>query len=359
MRLAPPPRLLARRAIAYNDSGLHGNMAYRPASPDEQHRAKPCGGRRTLLPVSILTNHTPTGGIDSQPPATGTAPFHVTSLTEGRVSVVKRDGEFIVTKHTKDVEFTNLTRASQWLRRAGHFTGHKLGRCVTVAVPRILKWDAEQQLLDMAFCHGNNVETALMENTALRPFYVALLSDLLSWIRAHSFYWKNFAPRNVLYDHSTDTVYLVDFESPLRIGRRRMSNRSFTFYCQDNVILELSAVLFQREQEIVCPKVWDYCRSGSLSIAGIEGRRKRRFIQLTYPTRRRIRHTELTQIQQRIAEIASPFFFNGSIYYPLHALSGLTNITLYVNTVLELERQKRNFWPSIIDSALAEAPRPE
>lgn len=308
------------------------------------------------MPARSLTKHVPTGGLDASPSAFGPHPFNVTSLKEGRLSVVKRNSRFCVSKYTNAVEFRNLTRASKWLKGAGGFKGNTSGGNVTVAVPRIENWDAKQGLLVMELCAGKNVETELIGGSARRQFYVALLSDLLLWIRTKSFYWKNFAPRNVLYDDSTDTVYLVDFESPLRIGRRRMSKRSFGIYCQDNVILELSAVLFKREQDVVCPAIWENWRSGSVRLAHIEGRRKRRFIQLHHPGKRLITYAEFVQIQQRIVAIATPFPYNGSIFYPLHALSRITELNLYVNTVLELERQAKKWWPSIIKNSLTAAP---
>lgn len=278
--------------------------------------------------------------------------FNVTSLTEGRLSIVERNGKLFVSKQTNEVEFKNLKRATKWLKRTGWFRGSNSGRNLTVTVPDVEAWDAKRKVLVMELCEGKNVETEMIGNAGYRSFYVGLLSDLLSWIRDNSFYWNNFAPRNVLFDRSTGRVHLVDFESPLRIGRGRMSTRRFTIYCQESIMLELAALLFKREQESICPNIWTNYRKGSIRIANIEGRRKRRFIRLNHPGKRLIKYAELVHIQRRIATIATPFRHKGSTFYPLHALSHITDVEVYVNTVLELESQKKNLWPAIIANRL-------
>lgn len=257
----------------------------------------------------------------------------------------------LIAKRTHENEFRTLRRVHAWFGGRRPLCAGRAAGELSIAVPEPHSWSPRNRLLRMAFCQGENLESGLENEGADRSLFVSLLRDLLSWMRASGFYWRDFAPRNILYDTSADALTLVDFESPLRIGHQSMSADRYAYYCQDSVILELAAVLLKSEYQLLCPQIWRYVRKGAVPIAHLKGRRRRRYVQSYFPNRRTVDYTEIAWIQKRIASFLTPFCHRGRFFYPRNALSPITDPRRYVATVRELERHPRSTWPSIIQRA--------
>jgi len=278
--------------------------------------------------------------------------FSVTSLEYGRVNLIQKNGISLVSKKTTIKEHNNLTRTKKWLKKNGDFLGHKTGLCFDVSVPKIVEWKEADNILVMEYCRGVNLEAELMKNNRNRSFYINLISDLLHWVKIKSFYWQDFAPRNILFDEENLKVTLIDFESNLKIGNKPMLSKNFNFFLQNRIILELSTVLFPEEQKYLCPNIWKYTKHTLLPLDEVNGRRRRKYILWHHPKVHKIKHADLVQIERQIVSIATPFYNKKQIYYPLHQLSKINSPEKYIETILILEKSEKKYWPKIIKRAV-------
>lgn len=289
--------------------------------------------------------------MKSEPYDTSKA-FSVTSLEDGRVSLIQKNGISLVSKKTIINEHNNLIKTKNWLKKNGNFLGPKTGLYFNISVPEIVEWKDTDNTSVMEYCSGLNLETELMRNDKNRAFYVDLISDLLYWMKSKSFYWQDFAPRNILFDKESLTITLIDFESNLKIGKKPMLDKDFNLFLQNKIILELSTVLFDEEQKYLCPKVWKYIRRTSISLDNVNGRRRREYILRYQPKVRKIKHKDLVKIERQIVSIATPFYDKEEIYYPLHELSKIDSTGEYIETILNLEKSEKKYWPQIIKRAV-------
>ncbi len=278
--------------------------------------------------------------------------FSVTSLDAGKVILMQKNGDPFVSKKTIKGEFKNLTVTKKWLKKNGNLVGPKTGLHLSIFVPEVAEWKDADHTLVMEYCYGANLETELMRNDKNRAFYIDLISDLLHWVKIKSFYWQDFAPRNILFDKENLAITLIDFESNLKIGEKSMLDKDFNLFLQNRIILELSTVLFSEEQKYLCPNVWKYTRRTSISLDNVNGRRRREYILRAHPRARKIKHKDLVQIERQIVSIATPFYGKEEIYYPLHELSKIDSISEYIETILNLEKSEKKYWPQIIKKAV-------
>lgn len=277
--------------------------------------------------------------------------FSVTSLEDERVSLIQKNGSFLVSKKTTISEPKNLARVKSWLKMNGNLSGLKTGLHLNISIPKVMEWKISNSTLVMEYCCGVNLETELIKNDKNRDLYIKIISDLLHWIKEKSFYWQDFAPRNMLFNKESNTVTLIDFESRLKIGRKMMSEKEFNLFIQNRIILELATVLFAAEQKYLCPNIWKYSRRTSIPLGEIIGRRRRGYILFHHPGIYRIKHSDLVQIEKRIVYIATPFYYKNTVFYPLIALSKIDSVDKYIKTVSELEVKEKSSWPEIINEA--------
>lgn len=278
--------------------------------------------------------------------------FDVTSLQADRVSVVSVNGCYFVSKKTSLEELNNLAKVNTWLKKNGNVKNRKGSHDFNIKVPKIIEWKNRENLLIMEYCSGVNLETELLKNDRKKVFYLDIISDILYWMKDKSFYWQDFAPRNILFNKKNNTVTLIDFESSLKIGRKIMSEKEFNIFIQNRIILELATVLFTDEQNYLCPNIWKYSLQTSIPLKNINGRRRRKYILLNYPGISRIKHKDLVQIERKIISIASPFYYKNKAFYPLIALSKIDSVDKYIKTISRLEVKEKLFWPKIIDIAI-------
>ncbi|MGC2236787.1 MAG: AarF/UbiB family protein [Pyrinomonadaceae bacterium] len=278
--------------------------------------------------------------------------FSVTSLEEGRISLLEDNGDIFVTKRTTSKELCNLTRVKRWLVKNDTFTGANTKFKFRISVPRVIKWIADDNTLVMEYCKGVNLEIEIMRQHKRRRFYINMLADILNWIKSKSFYWRDFAPRNIIFDSKSRTIFLVDFESPLVIGRKMMTEKKYNLFVQNKIMLELATILFHEEQNYLCPNVWKYYERKTIPVKEILGKRRRAYILLKHPGISAIKHRNLVEIEEKIISIASPFIYKNTIFYPLISLSKIDSVEHYISVLTQIESKEKSLWSDLIENAL-------
>lgn len=127
--------------------------------------------------------------------------MNIISLDKDRVNIY----ENYVTKKTNQNEFDSLKLA--------HLIASNLkpliifGDKYQISIPKIYRYS--DNLITMERCFGNNLELILRHKTTYNDG-VIFLNSLLNFFLSNNFYWKDFAPRNILIDKGK--ISIMDFE---------------------------------------------------------------------------------------------------------------------------------------------------
>lgn len=157
----------------------------------------------------------------------------VISINKERISSF---GDIFI-KSTNKVEYNQLKQARKFLKNKKINIDNKEYK---IRTPDLYKY--EYNKIYMEKCEGKNLEL-LLRNKDTHDNAVLYINALLQYFINNGFYWRDFAPRNIIINE--DEIILVDFERELSFGKCDIGE-----FMKDNVLEEYSAFLLDEERII-------------------------------------------------------------------------------------------------------------
>lgn len=174
--------------------------------------------------------------------------MEIISLEEGKIKFTDN----LVFKKSSESEFKTMKKACELTRNL-----------LNVYVPQLYSF--ENNIICMERCFGDNLEL-LLRNDRTHNLGVQHLNYLLQYFMSNNFYWKDFAPRNILVNDKN--YIIVDFERGLS-----ESNINEKLYLIDSVYEEYSAFLLPNERIISVDEVFDIPLERNIKLSSIKSKR--------------------------------------------------------------------------------------
>ncbi len=178
-----------------------------------------------------------------------------------------------------------------------------------ILTPELVLWNSEEGILTMSYCEGENLESIICDEER-RNFGVNILQRILNFILQNRFFWRDFAPRNIIV--SKNTIYFVDFE-------KGISDISTTYkdYLRLRVYREYSSFLLPEERKIDIEKIFELGEGEVNDTINVD-MCSRRIIILAkamgyYPT---MTKKQNLYMRKKIIEVEQPYIVDGKIRYP-------------------------------------------
>ena len=229
----------------------------------------------------------------------------VISLDNNRVKIYDN----YVIKKTNESELNYLKLA--YILSTKLNSMHINGRKYTIFVPQI--YDYNNNHLIMERCYGNNLEL-LLRNNQTYDDGVIYLNYLLDFFIKSNFFWKDFAPRNILIDD--DKISIVDFERGIS---EKINN--LQLYFVDSVYEEYGAFVLPDDRIYSIEKVFTSNDNNLISFSNISSKRVKMILQIQgYNNYAPIKDYILAVKMIVTNEI--PYKENDDIIFPLLELEG-------------------------------------
>lgn len=160
----------------------------------------------------------------------------------------------------------------------------------------------------MSRCYGDNLELILRDMKSHKEG-VEYINGLFKCFIENNFYWKDFAPRNIMIDN--DVIYIMDFERGLGD-----ENLSINDYLVDIVYEEYSAFLLPSERLVDVNSVYQSLDSRIIVFDNIKSRRVRNILRLTHGEED-VTYKDYLFAIKSIVICETPYIENGVIKYPI------------------------------------------
>lgn len=179
--------------------------------------------------------------------------MEVISLDEERVTLKK---DIVLKKSTKD-ELNTLIQAY-----------HESKRLSNIIVPKVYEY--KNGTICMERLYGSNLEL-MLRNQTTHDYGVKKLNYLLDYLMNSNFYWKDFAPRNILIN---DEKYMIfDFERGL--DTKKINKQCFLI---NNVYEEYSAFLLPKERIYHENDVFNVTSNKKIEVSRIKSERIKKIL---------------------------------------------------------------------------------
>lgn len=226
--------------------------------------------------------------------------MEVISLDEGRIAFNEKK----VIKLTSESEKTCLVKASETLKTFSPFSFQ--GKEYNICTPNV--YDFSNGKLTMERCFGDNLEILLRGSK--HSVNALLVNELLKYFIENKFFWKDFAPRNIMINDNY--IYIMDFERGLVLGSININD-----YFANNVYEEYSAFLLPNERQISIDEALPLnINCENISVASIESKRIKTILkQLGYTTSCSLK--DYYEAVRMLINAETPFVSKGEIIFPL------------------------------------------
>ena len=226
--------------------------------------------------------------------------MEVISLDEGRIVFNEKE----VIKLTSESEKACLVKASETLKTFSPFSFQ--GKEYNICTPNV--YDFSNGKLTMERCFGDNLEILLRGSK--HSVNALLVNELLKYFIENKFFWKDFAPRNIMINDNY--IYIMDFERGLVLGSININD-----YFANNVYEEYSAFLLPDERQISIDEALPLnINCENISATGIESKRIKTILkQLGYTTSCSLK--DYYEAVRMLINAETPFVSKGEIIFPL------------------------------------------
>ena len=183
--------------------------------------------------------------------------MEVISLDEDRVKIFDN----YVKKKSSIKEYNSLNKANIMSKELNNVTIDNTN--FQIVTPEV--YDFTNNIITMERCFGDNLELILRHRNTYNTG-VLFLNSLLKFFIDNNFYWKDFAPRNILVQKNKITV--LDFE-------RGISNQvsSLQDYFAENVYEEYGAFILPNDRIYDVNDVFDSIDNTLMNISIISSNR--------------------------------------------------------------------------------------
>lgn len=240
--------------------------------------------------------------------------------------------ESIFIKSTKKIEFLQLQQASLFLKDKKITIQDKSYK---IRTPKLYKYKYNK--IYMEKCYGKNLELLLRSKDTHEEATI-YLNALLQYFLNIGFYWRDFAPRNIMINDNE--VILVDFERELSFGKCAVKE-----FMKDGVFEEYSAFLLEEERIINIDDIYE--QSDFYSIPRKASKRV-----LTIAKKQDLKSLDARHYYDIIKDIIrkeTPYKEeNGEIIFPLIHLENLLiqkGYDKYANKIMEEKNMKKEYKP--------------
>lgn len=176
--------------------------------------------------------------------------------------------------------------------------------------------DFAQNILSTTFCVGNNLEDLLRQNKD-RVFWLKLLRQILRVFQIRGFLWGDLAPRNMIFNRESKTIYIVDFEKRLNIKDSSVKQDDFNLFFRNYAYEEFSCVLDVTTQRILFTDLLSFDPQIEISAAEIKSKRKRKLLERIFGEKNQYSIKEIGFAEDLMSVTATPFFVNQQLIYPM------------------------------------------
>ena len=190
--------------------------------------------------------------------------MNIISLDKDRVNIYDN----YVTKKTNKSEFYSLQLA--------HLMINNLKPIIIsndkyqVTIPQIYKYN--NNLIVMERCFGNNLELMLRYKTTYNDG-VMFLNSILNFFLSNNFYWKDFAPRNILIDKNK--ISIMDFERGIS---EKVQN--LQLYFVDSVYEEYGAFLLPNDRLYSIEDIFASNDNNLIALSSISSKRVKTILKI-------------------------------------------------------------------------------
>lgn len=226
--------------------------------------------------------------------------MEVISLEEGKISF---DGD-LVYKKSNASEYETLNLVYDKLLKFN--TIEIDGKSYKIKSPKV--YDFNNDVICMSRCYGSNLEIILRSQES-HGRGVKYLNKLFTHFIDNKFFWKDFAPRNIMIDN--ETIYIMDFE-------RGVVDESTTVkdYLIDIVYEEYAAFLLPSERLIDINSVYRSEDCKLMDVNTIKSRRVKNILKLTC-NKDNVTYKDYLSAIKKIVVSETPYMENGEIKYPI------------------------------------------
>ncbi len=188
----------------------------------------------------------------------------VISLDKNRVTI----HESFVTKETSQNEFESLKLA--------YLIASNLKPIIIssdkyqISIPKIYQYS--NNLITMERCFGKNLELMLRHKATYNDG-VTFLNSLLNFFLSNNFYWKDFAPRNILIDKKK--ISIMDFERGIS---EKVQN--LQLYFVDSVYEEYGAFILPNDRLYSIEEIFTSSDNNLIALSSISSKRVKTILKI-------------------------------------------------------------------------------
>lgn len=243
--------------------------------------------------------------------------MEVISLTKDKVLKIKYRHKNAYLKNTTKDELINLRRAEKFLKNKEIML---LNEKYQIRTPKIYLWNKLNQQIIMEECKGENLEL-MLRNKNRRTEGIKILHTFMKFILDESFFWHDFAPRNILINNEKKEIELVDFEKGITLEK----DFDIKHFLRENVYEEYAAFLLPEERALNEKKVFSIGQNEDdikLSIESIKSNRVKQ-IATKLGIKKYILMSQYLNILHMIISAEEPFKRKDNTIFPIVELENI------------------------------------
>lgn len=183
------------------------------------------------------------------------------------------------------------------------------GDSYTIRVPEYICWINSRAQLYTNYISGDNLEI-IIRNRESHDTGVNVLLLILEQIKQARFFWKDFAPRNIIISKKMKSVYLVDFEKGLLKNQGWEDYLSLIFEELSIFLLPCENPIYKEMEKLICEEnliLQKYLLTTS--------RRVRTFSDVFF--RKTSKVLSRAEAYKYIISASLPYVFSNEIKYPV------------------------------------------
>ncbi|MFH0923886.1 MAG: hypothetical protein V1825_04085 [Candidatus Falkowbacteria bacterium] len=226
-----------------------------------------------------------------------------------KIKIDRRRG--VVKKQSSFFEYQQLKIAIDYLESCPII----LDCGIQIRAISIVDWIVNE--LSTKFCRGLNLEHALRYGSN-KNFWAKVCKQLLKAFQERGFLWGDIAPRNMIFDKLSSSIYIFDFERPLIIKDCSVGKSLFAGFFRRYAYEEFSCILTVVNQRLLFTNLLSENNSCEFFVDNLKSKRKKHLLKQYFGQKKSYTVKELHIIEDLMSAIATPFSVSGgTIIYPM------------------------------------------
>ena len=265
---------------------------------------------------------------------------YIVSYDKTKTWITNINDMYIFNKKTDINEFNNLNLAKEM------FKGYSIlveNKGYEIYVPNIISWDNHNNILQLEYCEGINLEFILRDKNTHEKG-VLILNSMLDLLVSNKIYWSDFAPRNILL--SEHRICIVDFEK----GFMDVESKLVDVF-RNHIYEEYCLFLLSNERKNYVDNIFDIRTSEDdiIKLDNLKNNRIREIAKLL-GYKESILKSDCLKILKMILEVEEPYVEDGKYIYPgvildKYMINNVSDnpVLDYSKKLIELYKSKRKY----------------